>query len=181
MTRNDPALAEKVCLALVTEGPTHGWAVSGLLASEAEIGRIWSLSRPLTYRALDQLGIDGMIEKVGTAPGAGRNRTLLAATSRGRMECTRWLEEPVLLPRDVRTELLVKFALRTRRGLGLQPLARGQREVFAPFMAMKPKLLPVSIEGDSELAESADFVDLWKREHLLAIDRFLEAIENSVA
>ncbi len=163
MTRNDPALAEKVCLALVAEGPTHGWAVSAVLAPDGEIGRIWSLTRPLTYRALDQLAIDGLIEKVGTAPGGGRSRTLLDVTASGRAKTSVWLNEPVELPKDVRTELLVKFTLRSRVGLPLESLAADQRTLFAP-------LLNGSVSGDD-----SDFVARWRREHLVAIDRFLSS------
>lgn len=163
MTRNDPVLAEKVCLALVAEGPTHGWAVSAVLAPEGEIGRIWSLSRPLTYRALDQLAVDGLIQKVGTVPGGGRSRTLLDVSERGRSANAEWLDAPVVLPKDVRTELLVKFALRDRVGLPLEPLAQNQRSLFAPLLS-----------GATPTANT-DFVALWRSEHLLAIDRFLSS------
>lgn len=163
MTRNDPSLAARVCLALVCEGPTHGWAVASLLAPDAEVGRIWSLSRPLTYRALDQLVVDGSIARSGTEPGGGRARTVLAATALGSEANSHWLGHPVSLPRDVRTELLLKMELRTRVGLALAPLAAEQRESFAPLL---------------EAAGSADgdFVALWRHEHLLAIDRFLAAL-----
>ena len=167
MTRNDPVLAEKVCLALVAEGPTHGWALSTLLAPDGEIGRIWSVSRPLTYRALDQLAVDGLIAKVGTAPGGGRSRTLLDATDRGREANATWLAEPVALPRDVRTELLVKFALRNRVGLPISSLAHDQRATFAPLL------------GGLSSVDDADFVALWRREHLLAIDHFLASLEQA--
>lgn len=164
MTRNDPVLAEKVCLALVAEGPTHGWAVSAVLAPDGEIGRIWSLTRPLTYRALDQLVIDGLVEKTGTAPGGGRSRTLLEATDLGHASNALWINEPVALPKDVRTELLVKFALRGRVGEAFEPLAQKQRALFAPLI------------DDVAPARDPDFVALWRREHLLAIDRFLSSI-----
>lgn len=167
MARNDPELAEKVCLALVCEGSTHGWAISALLGVDGALGRIWSLSRPLTYRALDQLTADGLIERVGTAPGGGRSRTLLAATEQGRVATREWLDAPVALPRDVRTELLLKFALRTRCGLLRAPLAKRQRKLFAP-------LLEVAASSQDD-----DFVAIWKREHLLAVDRFLAEIETS--
>ena len=169
MTRNDPVLAEKVCLALVAEGPTHGWAVSTVIAPDGEIGRIWSLSRPLTYRALDQLVLDGLIVKSGTAPGAGRSRTLLDATELGRKASALWLEEPVALPKDVRTELLVKFALRARIGLASAPLAHKQRELFASLLANAAEV------------DDSDFVALWRREHLLAIDRFLASFQQATA
>lgn len=167
MTRNDPALATRACLALVAESPTHGWAVAGLLAPEGEIGRIWSLSRPLTYRALDGLLDDGLIERVGTSPGGGRNRTVVAATPAGHEVVDRWLERPVDLPRDVRTELLLVFALRERRGRPNAELAARQRGRFAPMLA--------SLESETD---DEDFVARWRIEHLRAIDRFLASFDG---
>ena len=49
------SLAEAVCLTLVAREPRHGWSIVKALAPDGEIGRVWSLSRPLTYRALDAL------------------------------------------------------------------------------------------------------------------------------
>ena len=169
MTRNDPSLAARVCLALVAEGPTHGWALAGLLDPAGEIGRIWSLSRPLTYRAIDGLLDDGSIERVGTAPGGGRTRVLVAATPTGLALVDEWLDAPVDLPRDVRTELLLKFALRDRRARPNPELAARQRALFAPMLA--------AVDAESD----ADFVVRWKVEHLRAIDRFLASFEDDRA
>lgn len=172
MTRNDPELAGKVCLALVAEGPTHGWAIAGLLAPGTELGRIWSLSRPLTYRALDGLLSAGLIERVGTEPGAGRNRTVVALTSDGARLLDQWLSAPVELPRDVRTELLVKFALRARRGLPNAGLAAAQRQRFASMSAAVH-------EPEIDTAPDVDIVERWRVEHLRAIDRFLSAVAGA--
>lgn len=165
MTRNDPALAARVCLALVAEGPTHGWAVAGHLAPGTRIGRIWSLSRPLTYRALDGLLAEGLVERIGTEPGGGRTRTVVAVTAAGRRSIDEWLSSPVELPRDVRTELLVKFVLRERRGLSNAELAEAQRARFAPML--------VALD---EPDDRTDVVERWRIEHLRAIDRFLASI-----
>ena len=116
MTRNDPELAGRVCLALVAEGPTHGWAVAALLAPGAELGRIWSLSRPLTYRALDGLASEGLIERVGTEPGGGRNRTVMAVTVTGERVLDEWLSAPVDL---VLPDLIFPFRAEVRGRLFL--------------------------------------------------------------
>ena len=57
--RAEPSLAEAVCLTLVAREPTHGWSIVKALAPDGEIGRVWSLSRPLTYRALGRAGRRG--------------------------------------------------------------------------------------------------------------------------
>ncbi len=170
MTRNDPALAARVCLGLVAEGPTHGWAVAGLLAPDGEIGRIWSLSRPLTYRALDGLLEAASVERAGTTPGAGRARTVLTATSAGAAANDEWLSTPVDLPRDVRSELLLKFALRERRGMSNRALAAAQRRRFAPMLA--------ALEDEVGRGVADGFVARWRLEHLRAIDRFLASFRG---
>jgi molybdopterin-binding protein len=156
-------LAEHVCLALVSDGLSHGWAVGGVLAPDGELGRIWSLSRPLTYRAIDQLADKGMITRTGTTAGRGRDRRTIAATPAGRRASRRWLDEPVEHLRDVRTELLLKLALRDRAGLARAPLLDAQADAFAPV-----------IESLTQV-RTPDLVALWRREHARAVRRFLRA------
>ena len=163
-------MAEQVCLALVVEGVDHGWAVGALLAPDGELGRIWSLSRPLTYRALDQLVEGGLVRRVGREPGRGRARTVLAATPAGRRAARAWLETPVAHLRDVRTELLVKLELRRRAGLALAPLLDAQQEVFEPLVAALTAGRP-----------PADPVALWRRESARAVARFLAAARRADA
>lgn len=161
-------LAEQVCLVLVTQGVAHGWAIGSLLTPEAErnLGRIWTLSRPLTYRAIDGLIERGLIERHGTQTGRGRDRVLLTATRAGANAARNWLDEPVAHLRDVRIDLLLKLALRERQGLESESLLRAQLELLAPTIERL-------IEHDTD-----DSVDLWRRESARATLRFLrEALD----
>jgi len=97
-------LAESVCLTLVASEPRHGWSIVKTLAPDGEIGRVWSLSRPLTYRALDALAAAEMIEPRGSETGAGPPRTIWRATPKGRRASRAWLRRPVAHLRDMRTE-----------------------------------------------------------------------------
>src|SRR5262245_16654231 len=159
----DLPLAERVCLGLITQNVAHGWALGTLLAPEGEIGRIWSLSRPLTYRAIDGLVDKNLITRRGQAAGRGRDRVILAATPAGRRLAKRWLDEPVQHLRDVRTELLVKLQLRSRIGLDNEPLLAAQQHLFNPTIDVLTSTRP----GD-------DLVDLWRRESARAVRRFLD-------
>lgn len=163
------SLAEHVCLALVSEGIAHGWAVGAVLARDGELGRIWSLSRPLTYRAIDQLADKELVARTGTSPGRGRDRRTVAATSRGRRATQRWLDAPVEHVRDVRTELLLKLELRRRAGLELVPLLDAQAEAFAHRIELLTSV------------REPDLVDLWRREHARAVRRFLVAARSTGA
>jgi molybdopterin-binding protein len=159
----EPSFAEQVCLVLVTQGVSHGWALGTLLAPDGEIGRIWSLTRPLTYRAIDGLVDQGLLSRRGRTAGLGRDRVVLAATAAGRRTSRRWLDTPVQHLRDVRTELLVKLALRQRAGLDNEALLNAQQLLFEPAI----DALTVG-HGDE------DFVDLWRRESARAVRRFLD-------
>lgn len=160
-------LAENACLALVAEGLHHGWAIGGALAPDGRLGRIWSLSRPLTYRAIDALVEGGLVARTGSGAGRGRRRSLLRITARGRRALSTWLDEPVEHIRDVRTELLLKLELRQRAGLDTAPLAEAQRARFAELFA--------SLTSGGH---GGDLVDLWRRESARGVRRFLDAVAD---
>jgi len=160
------SLAESVCLTLVAQEPTHGWSIVKALAPAGEIGRIWSLSRPLTYRALTALADAGLIEPQGSEPGGGPPRTVWRATAKGKRAARAWLRRPVEHPRDMRTEFLLKVAL----GAPVAELARAQLDAFAPVFA--------GIRQSAN-ADKADVVARWRFESAEAIRRFLQSLAEA--
>jgi len=158
-----PSFAEFVCLTLIVQGASHGWAVGTMLALDGEVGRIWTLSRPLTYRAIDGLVDKGLVMRRDPAVGRGRDRVMLAPTAAGRRTAARWLDSPVEHIRDVRTEFLVKLLLRSRAGLDSESLVIAQQALLAPMIDVL-----TSSHGDD------DFVDVWRRENARAVRRFLD-------
>jgi PadR family transcriptional regulator AphA len=162
-------LGEWACLGLLYRAPSHGFAVATRLRRDGDIGRIWSLSRPLTYRALDQLVARGLAEVVGEEPGvAGGNRTLLGATRAGRAALRGWLRTPVAHVRDVRSELMLKLALAEECGIDVTDMLAAQRALFAPVSAA----LDAQTGGNGPL----DAVALWRSESARAALRFLDRL-----
>jgi PadR family transcriptional regulator AphA len=164
------SLTDWVVLAVLAEGPRHGFSVARELAPDAPIGQVWTVRRPLVYRSVEHLAAHGLIEASRTEPGTqGPHRTVYRATRSGKARLTRWLGEPVDHPRDVRAELLAKFVLRARRGDALTPLAERQLELFTPVT-----------EGLSSVARRATgpdrIVARWRLESTRAITRTLEAV-----
>ena len=103
---HDLLLGEWACLGILYAAPTHGFAIAARLKPDGDVGRVWSLSRALTYRSLAQLFERGYALEVGEEPGiAGGNRTILAATRTGRAQVRKWLNAPVSHLRDLRSEL----------------------------------------------------------------------------
>ena len=121
------SLTEWAVLALTAEQPTHGVAVSKELALDGDLGRIWTVPRPLVYRALATLERDRLVERLGAEAGdRDPARTRLRATRSGKASVNRWLTTPGPHVRDLCTRLLRQLRLLDRRGLDIHPLAAAQ-------------------------------------------------------
>jgi DNA-binding PadR family transcriptional regulator len=158
--------------------PNHGFAIAAALRPGGELGRVWSLSRALTYRSLDQLAERGLIATVGEEPGiAGGNRTVLAATRTGRAELRRWLARPVEHLRDLRSELLLKLVIAERCGVDVRPMLEQQRSVVTDLAAaLAPAAVDAAPAAADDVAPAADVVALWRRETSDAALRFLDRL-----
>jgi DNA-binding PadR family transcriptional regulator len=158
------SLGERVCLALIVAEPRHGWSLVRELAPDSSIGRVWTLSRPLTYRAIDELLARKWVAQKQRVPGEGPMRQMLSATTNGRRANEEWLSEPVEHIRDVRTELLLKLVLHEQRGSDARPLLTAQLHAFAPIFQSLRR---------AARARNADDVDRWRYESSAAVRRFL--------
>jgi DNA-binding PadR family transcriptional regulator len=161
-------LAQGTCVSLVAAGHHHGWALVRELAADGGVGRIWTLSRPLTYRTIDQLVERNLLLRTGTEPGSGPARAVLAITPAGRRAAVSWLTTPVEHLRETRTELLVKLELGGRLGVDRVAFLQAQRRVFAPI-----------IESIAHRPEG-DLVEVWRAESSASVERFLDRAEQFV-
>lgn len=168
MTRSAPdelLLGEWACLGILYRTPAHGFAVAARLKPDADIGRIWSLSRALTYRSLEQLALRGLIEPVGEEPGiAGGNRTILTVTRRGRAQFRRWVHTPVDHLRDLRSALLLKIVLAADNDIDIADTLAAQRSQIIDFLA------------GLDDGETTDIVHLWRHEFAGGAIRFLDRV-----
>jgi len=123
--------SEWAVLALLAEGPTHGFALARAMAEDGEIGRVWSLRRPRVYYAIEALTRRGLARPDRTVPSrSGPDRTVLRITPAGRRAVTEWLGTPIEHIRDARSLLLLKLLFLDRRGSDPGPLLAAQRERF---------------------------------------------------
>lgn len=167
--------AEWASLALLAEQPAHGFAVARALAPGGEVGRVWSCSRPLVYRALAVLAQRGLIEERGSeVSDAGPRRRTYAPTRAGRRELERWLSEPAEHVRDIRSALMLKLLFLSRRGADPQGLLERQREVLASL-----------VDGLEDAAGSGEGFDqvlyLWRLESVRAALRWVDDVLSSAA
>jgi DNA-binding PadR family transcriptional regulator len=168
--RDELTAGEWAVLALLTEGPTHGFAIARAMAPDGEVGKIWSVRRPLVYRAVETLTGMGLVRPAGTVPSrSGPQRTVLQATPTGKRALTRWLRQPIAHVRDARSLLMLKLLFLTRRKADLKPLLIAQREHFANLA-----------EGLTSAADTAEGFDrallLWRLETTTASVRFVETM-----
>lgn len=151
--RRELAPGEWSVLALLANTPAHGWALARELARTGGVGRVWNVRRPLVYRALDVLESRGLIEEVGSEPGArGPNRAIFASTERGREEVRDWLCQPVERVHEVRSLFLLKLVLLERAGMNRVPLLQAQRKQAVEAAAALEARLRASVGVEHVLA-----------------------------
>jgi DNA-binding PadR family transcriptional regulator len=163
------SLPEWLVLAVISQQPAHGFAVSQLTAARGELGRVWQVPKAVVYRALGRLADTGLVVPQYTEPGLGPQRTVYAAATSGRAAVGRWLLEPVGHVRDIRSELLLKLALLDRAGDDPAPLLQAQRAV----------LVPLIVALEARRARSAGFdaaLLAWRRSTAVAALDFLDAV-----
>jgi len=163
-----PLLGEWACLGVLYDDPAHGWAVAARLGPDGDLGRVWHVSRPLTYRALDQLAARGWVGAVAVEPGAGGpRRTVLRATRSGRAQLRSWVRSPVPHLRDLRSELLLKLVLADLHDLDVGGMLDEQRG-----------LVDRTIAGLDVSGRPDDLVREWRWEMAHAARRFLDGIDR---
>ena len=168
------SLAEWVVLCLVSEKPTHSFAIASLLAKDGSIGQVWHVQKAVAYRAaarLVQLGLITAAEKQPSNLGPARSR--LEATSQGEQAARDWLCQPVTHPRDIRSELLVKLALLDRVNSDPDDLLRKQRTQLVPIADALAAEVYGATGFDRTLA-------LWRHESVSATLRFLDGLLTGV-
>jgi len=157
-------------LGALSSGASHGFAAARLLAPGGEIGRVWTVSRPLVYRSLIHLAAEGLVSEEGTAPGAaGPRRRVVSPTRRGERALAAYLVSPVAHVRDYRSELMLKLLLLDGRPEEKRTLLRAQRTSLAPMCAGLALRLEQAEGFEAVLAR-------WRLDSALAALRFLEGL-----
>jgi DNA-binding PadR family transcriptional regulator len=168
------SLDDWLVLCLVSEGPTYGLAIAGLLARDGRLGQVWHVHKSLIYRAVRRLEHLGLITISEKQPSSlGPDRAQLQVTAEGRQAAEGWLRQPVSHPRDIRSELMVKLALLDRTGPDPADLLRAQRRLLAPINAALASEMHTTTGYDHVLA-------IWRLRSVSAMLRFLDARLASV-
>jgi PadR family transcriptional regulator AphA len=169
------SLNDWAVLGLLAEGETHGFAVSREFAATGSLGRIWTIPRPLVYRAIAMLVARGLVVETGTAPGAAApTKRLVGVTATGRAALGEWLDKPVSHVRDARSELLLKLLLLDRAGIDTTPLLRAQAALVGPMLESLRSQLERSNGFDQTIVR-------WRIYSTEALARFLDDLLSATS
>lgn len=162
------SVTEFAVLGILAEGQSHGFAISKQLDGESEVGRVFTVRRPLVYRALDRLVEAGYGEAIATERGDGPNRVVHRITRSGQRRLRRWLDEPVDHVRDLRLEFLLKLTL----------ITRAERSPLDLICAQRTALSETFGALDVPMPDPDDHVELWRRHNAAAAAGYLDELEN---
>src|SRR5512135_2795599 len=102
-------------LGMLLDGPKHAYQIAGELEHYLGGGRY---NTGQVYQGVKWLLEHGLVQEAPDDAGAPRNRRLLLVTADGRQAFTRWLREPLFLPRQARDDVLAKMIFLGREDLG---------------------------------------------------------------
>jgi PadR family transcriptional regulator AphA len=168
------SLPEWTVLAMVREGPTHGFAIAQLTATGGELGRIWHIPRPVIYRSIGRLLDLGLLTPQAVESGRGPQRTLYSVTPPGAAAVAHWLDTPVQHIREVRSHLLLKLALLDRAGGDPTGLLARQKATLEPIADAIKAESPGSAGFDATLLA-------WRRATTAATMNFLDDLTRATS
>jgi DNA-binding PadR family transcriptional regulator len=168
----DLSLGEWAVLGLLVTEPAHGFAIAKELAASGRWGRIWTVPRPLVYRALTTLEASRLISMDRAEESKlGPRRAVFRATPAGARAFSSWLGTPVVHYRDARSQLLLKLGFLWTRGESAEPLLAAQLAVVEPILDGLGEKLAIDEGFDHTLA-------LWRFESAQALLRFVERLRT---
>jgi len=159
---------EWAVLGLLGRRPQHGFALAKSLSAEGDFGHVWTVRRPLVYRALETLQAKGLIAFQSAEPGdGGPPRRSTTITAQGRQVLVDWLGQPVQHIRDARSLLLLKLVILDELDLDPTALIEAQVELVDDI----ERGLDVQASEAGEASERT--VLLFRLEMARGLQRFL--------
>lgn len=158
-------------LGALGSGATHGFAIARSLDKDGDLGRIWSVRRPMVYQSVSKLIALGLVvEGASERSMSGPTRTPLTLTEAGCHALEEWLISPVAHLREMRPLLLAKLIVLRRREADPSALLEAQR------VHVEEMLEGVTAEADDDVAT---LVEAWRRHSALAMLAFLDEQQSS--
>jgi molybdopterin-binding protein len=166
---NQLSLVEATCLALISQGSTHGYDIAKRFHPDGDIGEVFTQTNPVVYRALKSLEAAQMVQSTDALGVRKQLKFALSVTEEGGRVLRGWLNAPAVHIRDLRTEFLVKLHLRELAGMKQIKFIFLQRDALDQVLS---RLLA---------NPSRSAVAIWRREQARAVARFLDELAGEEA
>lgn len=105
---------EFILLAMLREGPEHGYRLHHRLTEDPVLSRIWKIKLSQMYFLLSKVVRRGWVRRAWRRGRQGPPRAEFSITARGRTALRRWLAAPVEAPRELRGAFVAKLYLAYR-------------------------------------------------------------------
>ena len=128
-------LIEAACLALISQGSTHGYDIAKRFHPDGDIGEIFTQTNPVVYRALKSLEAAHLVKSTDALGVRKQLKFALSVTENGERVLHSWLNAPAMHIRDLRTEFLVKLHLRELAGLEQGKFISLQRDALSQVLS----------------------------------------------
>lgn len=176
--RTAPISMEYVILALLGEGPTHGYELHQRLNQMPGISKIWNVKQALFYSKLERLEASGYIEQLPVKKEEGASaRVVFQLTDKGKQSLLDWISTPVRKARDIRQVLLGKLIIARRFGHQRAiDLIRQQRQINQGWY---DHLLSEMPEPDEKTMDEL-FVHSYRQYRDLATLHWLDYLESQI-
>jgi DNA-binding PadR family transcriptional regulator len=127
--------ARHALLALLLDGPRHGYDLARHFAPGTALGDVMHLGASHLYALLGRLERDGLVAGEIQPGGTRPNRRVFHLTEAGRETALRWITEPVARPRDALLDFPLKFYLALHRDpRDAATLLEHQRALFSSYL-----------------------------------------------
>ena len=102
---------EFILLAMLREGPEHGYRLHHRLTEDSVLSRIWTIKLSQMYFLLSKVVRRGWVRRAWRRGRQGPPRAEFSITAKGRTALRQWLAEPVEAPRELRGAFVAKLYL----------------------------------------------------------------------
>jgi DNA-binding PadR family transcriptional regulator len=123
---------DETILGILAAGKQHGYQILSRFQSNAQLGRVWSLSTSQLYAVLKRLEEQRLIRADAVYIAEGPPRRDYSITPKGRKKLENWLYTKKLSPsiRRVRVQFISRLYVAQLNNLPIAALVRNQRRVL---------------------------------------------------
>lgn len=173
-----PLTNELALLGLLRHTPRHGYEIYQELTQPEGLWAIWRMKQSQMYALLAKLEHEGYLTSTLKTQETRPARKIFRLTKTGQAAFRQWLQTPLLSPREMRLDFLLKFYFARRESA----------EIARQLIAAQRAVCQARLEDETAKVEHArqTQTDLWlieqfRVEQLRALLNWLDQCEQSLA